>query len=91
MIGSGLKEESETMKYCFTDDNGTEWSFFWDWFNEEFEVEELEKKKEECDKCPLCDMLNELIREMENETDPKKVQRAIDRYRFLVESFELDD
>jgi hypothetical protein len=36
-------------------------------------------------------MLNELINIMENETEPEKVQKAHDRYEFLVDAFGLDE
>ena len=81
MIGAKLKDESEKILVKTTDLH-YHWEDFWNWYNSE-EVS--------CDECPLCDMLNELINIMENETDPEKVQKAHERYEFLVESFGLDE
>ena len=81
MIGAGLKEESEKMLVKTTDLKYS-WEDFWNWYN---------SNDEGCNKCPLCDMLNELIHVMDTEEDPEKVQKAHERYEFLVEAFLLDE
>lgn len=90
MIGKGLKEENEQMRVIIT--KGVEeadWDFFYDWYNGAFELKDL--KDETCCKCPLCDMLNECLHIIDNEMDPEKVQKAKERYQFLMEAFKLDE
>lgn len=82
LIGAGIKEESEKM--CVkTNDIKYKWEDFWYWYNSD--------DTKCCNDCPLCEMLNELIQIMESETDPDKVQKAHERYEFLVEAFGLDE
>lgn len=82
LIGAGLKEESE--KVCVkTTGLSHSWEDFWLWYNSN-------KNEDVCSDCPLCDMLNELIRIMETEEDPEKVQKAHERYEFLICAFGLD-
>lgn len=82
MIGAGLKAEDEKV-VVKTNDLKYNWDDFWFWLNDE--------KKGNCTSCPLCDMLNELINTMENADDPAEVQKAHERYEFLIESFWLDE
>lgn len=84
LIGAGIKKEDEKI-LVQTHDLTLHWDDFWNWYNSE------EKEEELCEDCPLCDMLNELIYIMSNETDPEKVQKAHKRYEFLVETFGLDE
>lgn len=81
LIGAGIKDESE-MIYIKANDLKYNWEDFWKWYNED---------NSKCEKCPLCDMLNELIEIMEKETDADKVQAAHERYEFLIESFGIDE
>lgn len=92
MIGKGLKEESEQMRVIVTEDGeGEDWHFFYDWYNGAFELQDLKEEEGVCGKCPLCDMLNECLHIIDNEKDPKKVQKAKERYQFLMEAFKLDE
>jgi hypothetical protein len=92
MIGKGLKEEKEQMKVIIANDcDGEDWSFFYDWYNCAFEIKDLNEDKNACCKCPLCDMLNECLHIIDNEKDPEKVQKAKERYQFLMEAFKLDE
>ena len=79
LIGAGIKEEPE--KIILKKGMG-EWTHFWSWLNEE--------EEEACNKCPLCEWLNELAAEMEKETDPAKVQKLHDRYSLLIDTFDID-
>lgn len=89
MIGKGLKEESEGIKYLGADNEvGEEWPLFWKWYVGDLDID---FEKNNCDKCPLCEMLNDLLHTIETETDPKKVQKASEQYQFLIEAFELDE
>lgn len=91
MIGKELKEESEPMKIIIPKSGeGEGWSFFYDWYNGKFEINE-EGKEVACNKCPLCDMLNECLHIIDNEKDAKLIQKASERYQFLVEAFGLDE
>ena len=90
MIGKGLKEESEKLRVIVPQDGeGENWAFFYDWYNGAFELKDL--KEEACSKCPLCDMLNECLHIIDSEKDPKKVQKAKERYQFLMDAFKLDE
>ena len=90
MIGKGLKEESEKLCVIIPDQGeGEDWNFFYEWYNGAFELKDL--KEEACNKCPLCDMLNECLHIIDNEKDPEKVQKAKERYQFLMEAFKLDE
>lgn len=91
MIGKGLKEESEKIKIIIPEEGeGESWSFFYDWYNGAFEIDNGNEGKV-CSKCPLCDMLNECLTIINNEKDLKLVQKASERYQFLVEAFGLDE
>ena len=91
MIGKGLKEEDEKIQVIVSEEgNGEDWSFFYDWYNGVFELN-TPNKEQTCSKCPLCDMLNECLHIIDNETDPEKVQKSKERYQFLMEAFKLDE
>ena len=89
MIGKGLKEEDEKMKVIIPKEGeGENWAFFYSWYKGDFEISESNVT---CSKCPLCEMLNECLDVIDNEKDPKKVQKASERYQFLMEAFNLDE
>lgn len=79
LIGAGIKSEEEKVLVLKGD---AEWSYFWIWLNSD--------EATTCNECPLCELLNEIADEMENETDPVRLQKLHDRYTFLIESFDFD-
>lgn len=79
LIGAGIKEENEKV---LVKKGEAEWSYFWCWLND--------SNKDVCHECPLCELLNEIVEEMEESDDPNRVQKLHDRYTFLLEEFGLD-